>query len=84
MISFTEKIYAGQVLESNRSVTKPHEQHQLQIILERLKNARTPEEKEQVFGDLKKMPHLFAAFIKMKGNGDLSQVIFQDFPLFEM
>ncbi|VDN60384.1 unnamed protein product [Dracunculus medinensis] len=54
-------------------VTQPHEQHQLQIILERLKNARTPEEKEQVFGDLKKMPHLFAAFIKMKGNGDLSQ-----------
>lgn len=56
-----------QMVESGRSAQDP----QMQVILQRLKNAHSPQEKELIFSDLKKMPHLFAAFIKMKGNGDV-------------
>ncbi|VDM37416.1 unnamed protein product [Toxocara canis] len=64
------KLYSGQMVEGGRGASVQQDP-QLQVIIQRLKNAHAPEEKEQVFSDLKKMPHLFAAFIKMKGNGEV-------------
>uniref|UniRef100_A0A9J2PJZ0 histone acetyltransferase n=1 Tax=Ascaris lumbricoides TaxID=6252 RepID=A0A9J2PJZ0_ASCLU len=63
------KMYSNQMVDGGRGVSVQQDP-QLQVIIQRLKNAHAPEEKEQVFSDLKKMPHLFAAFIKMKGNGE--------------
>ncbi|EPB78033.1 hypothetical protein ANCCEY_02882 [Ancylostoma ceylanicum] len=39
-------------------------------VMSRLKMAKTDEEKTSVFQELKKTPHLFAAFIKMKPTPD--------------
>ncbi|CAD6188119.1 unnamed protein product [Caenorhabditis auriculariae] len=39
---------------------------QLQKIMQRLKTSRTQEEREGLFNDLKKTPHLFSAFLRMK------------------
>ncbi|CAJ0578488.1 unnamed protein product, partial [Mesorhabditis spiculigera] len=47
---------------------------QLQKIMQRLKAAQTPEEKEALFTDLKKTPHLFTAFLKMMNNGGNGQM----------
>ncbi|RCN27312.1 hypothetical protein ANCCAN_26954 [Ancylostoma caninum] len=41
-------------------------------VMSRLKMAKTDEEKTSVFQELKKTPHLFAAFIKMKPTPDVS------------
>jgi hypothetical protein len=45
---------------------------QLRQILNRLKTSST-EERKKVFADLKKTPHLFAAFLKMKTNSNKTQ-----------
>lgn len=66
-------MYSNQMVDGGRGVSVQQDP-QLQVIIQRLKNAHAPEEKEQVFSDLKKMPHLFAAFIKMKGNGEVRYI----------
>lgn len=68
LLFLAAKVYSGQAIDR----TDP----QVQALLTRLKNAARPEEKEQIFSDLKKMPHLFAAIIKMtnseRSGGDVS------------
>jgi hypothetical protein len=49
-------------------------QPQLQMILQRLRNAQTKDEREVIFHDLKKTPHLFAAFLKMKSSAEVGEI----------
>lgn len=72
---FSGKVYAGQPIDRTALQQDP----QVQAILTRFKNAERAEDKDKVLNDLKKMPHLFAAFIKMTSNerssGDVSSRI---------
>ncbi|VDM74194.1 unnamed protein product [Strongylus vulgaris] len=52
--------------QGNPAVIDPAMAH----VMSRLKMAKTDEEKTTVFQELKKTPHLFAAFIKMKPTPD--------------
>lgn len=72
IIIFSAKVYTGQPIDRTALQQDP----QVQAILTRFKNAERAEDKDKVLNDLKKMPHLFAAFIKMTNNersgGDVS------------
>ncbi|VDL84001.1 unnamed protein product [Nippostrongylus brasiliensis] len=53
--------------QSNPALTDPAMAH----VVNRFKMAKTDEEKQSAFQELKKTPHLFAAFIKMKPNSEM-------------
>lgn len=54
------------------------QQQQFHLIFERFKTATSPEDKEAIFKDLRKTPHLFNAFLKMtKREGPEGQHILQ-------
>ncbi|KAK0417727.1 hypothetical protein QR680_013172 [Steinernema hermaphroditum] len=59
---------------------QPNNQQHLQNVLQRLKMARDHSERESIFMDLKKTPHLFSAFLKMNGGGDGSGTNVQQDP----
>ncbi|VDO76942.1 unnamed protein product [Onchocerca flexuosa] len=73
MQNLRAKVYTGQPIDRTALQQDP----QVQAILTRFKNAERAEDKDKVLNDLKKMPHLFAAFIKMTNNersgGDIPQ-----------
>lgn len=54
--------------QTNPALTDPA----MAQVVNRFKMAKTDEEKQSAFQELKKTPHLFAAFIKMKPNSEVS------------
>jgi len=54
-------------MDTTNDEIDPRTNPQLRQIISRLKMS-SPEERKKVFADLKKTPHLFAAFLKMKSN----------------
>ncbi|TKR68280.1 hypothetical protein L596_024281 [Steinernema carpocapsae] len=56
-----------------------NQQALLQNVVQRLRSARDQSEREQIFMDLKKTPHLFSAFLRMTG-GDNANSQMQQLP----
>jgi len=59
----TEQQYGGRMGQNQQM--KTNISSDLVLVQERFKEAKTSEEREQIFTDLKKVPHLLNAFLKL-------------------